>query len=101
MARLILTNPFPLLRQHILYKAIFTVIILIMIITVSLWMSDPDSSSGKKCFRRNYNFANVGEVAITLLEDIMESEKKPTPGKTIFFHETSCSKNGLVRLNAR
>lgn len=38
---------------------------------------------------------------IELLEDVLESEKRPKPGKSIFFHETSCTEDGIVVLNAR
>lgn len=38
---------------------------------------------------------------IRYFEDILDSKWQPTPGKTIFFHETSCSKSGIVELNAK
>uniref|UniRef100_A0A182SSX3 Alpha 1,4-glycosyltransferase domain-containing protein n=1 Tax=Anopheles maculatus TaxID=74869 RepID=A0A182SSX3_9DIPT len=38
----------------------------------------------------------------TLLQDLQQSTPQPTDdGRNIFFHETSCSKDGDVRLNAR
>lgn len=43
---------------------------------------------------------NIQVWDVELLEDIMSSEKKPQLGKSVFFHETSCS-NGIVKLNAR
>lgn len=39
--------------------------------------------------------------AIAYFEDIHEAKRQPTPGKTIFFHETSCSMTGVVQLNAK
>ncbi|KAL5279634.1 hypothetical protein ACFFRR_003930 [Megaselia abdita] len=35
------------------------------------------------------------------LPDVLESDRKPRPGKTIFFHETSCPKSGLLELGPR
>lgn len=39
----------------------------------------------------------------TKLEDILESSRKPQPGKSIFFHETSCSSSAgnILSLSAR
>lgn len=51
----------------------------------------------KKCFQ----FQPNNNLDIELLDDIMESEKKPKPGQSIFFHVTSCATNGRVTLNAR
>lgn len=39
--------------------------------------------------------------SIRYFEDILDDKWQPTPGKTIFFHETSCSKSGIVELNAK
>uniref|UniRef100_A0A182QPW0 Alpha 1,4-glycosyltransferase domain-containing protein n=1 Tax=Anopheles farauti TaxID=69004 RepID=A0A182QPW0_9DIPT len=37
-----------------------------------------------------------------VLEDIQQSSPQPTDdGRNVFFHETSCSKDGIIRLNAR
>ncbi|KAJ6647401.1 Lactosylceramide 4-alpha-galactosyltransferase [Pseudolycoriella hygida] len=41
------------------------------------------------------------EYEIRYLEDIMEAQKKPNAGNSIFFHETTCSRSGLVHLNSR
>lgn len=52
----------------------------------------------KKCF-----WPSNGGIYddLELLEEILEAEIKPKPGKSIFFHETSCTKNGIISLNAR
>lgn len=34
-------------------------------------------------------------------DDILDAETQPTPGKAIFFHETTCSRTGVVNLNAK
>lgn len=51
----------------------------------------------KKCFQ----FKPNKNLDIKLLDDIMESDKIPKPGQSIFFHVTSCATNGQVILNAR
>lgn len=52
----------------------------------------------KRCFLPpNINIYD----GIELLEDILSSEKRPMPGNSIFFHETSCTTDGKVVLNAR
>lgn len=58
--------------------------------------SSKQVEEAKNCFR-----LKVDSQEVLLLDDVMEAEKKPTPGKSIFFHETSCSTNGLISLNAR
>lgn len=54
------------------------------------------SNSNKVCFR--YNSSSGKEF---LLEDVLLSKRKPTPGKTIFFHETSCSELNQLHLTSR
>lgn len=44
---------------------------------------------------------DAGDDGIRYFEDILDSKWQPTPGKTIFFHETSCSKTGIIELNAK
>lgn len=52
----------------------------------------------KSCFvPKNHSIYS----GIELLEDVLKSEKRPKPGKSIFFHETSCTEDGIVVLNAR
>lgn len=41
------------------------------------------------------------DTSIDYFEDILDGEKQPISGKTIFFHETTCSKTGIVKLNAK
>lgn len=52
----------------------------------------------KKCFQFKSN-KNL-DIKL-LLDDIMESDKTPKPGQSIFFHVTTCATNGRVTLNAR
>lgn len=45
-------------------------------------------------YNDNYNQENV-------LTNILDGDKKPKGNKNIFFHETSCSSDGVIMLNAR
>lgn len=40
-------------------------------------------------------------ISVRYFVDIMDHEHRPTPGKSIFFHETSCTKTGIAKLNSR
>lgn len=53
-------------------------------------------STAKECFELKPNITNIN-----FFEDLTDSEKQPVADRTIFFHETSCSTNGIVSLNAR
>ncbi|XP_016945700.3 lactosylceramide 4-alpha-galactosyltransferase [Drosophila suzukii] len=37
--------------------------------------------------------ATVEDADSSILEDVLQAEPKPTPGRSIFFHETSCNLN--------
>lgn len=39
--------------------------------------------------------------SINYFDDILDVEKQPKFGKAIFFHETTCSKTGIVNINAK
>lgn len=71
-------------------------------LTILIWtFLVPNVARAKRCFRLNAEAIGKDDVSINFFEDVMESPRKPTPGRSIFFHETSCSKDGLVHLNAR
>lgn len=71
------------------------------LVTIILWASlSSDVTKAKDCFRLK-PIDEAKKASIILFDDVMESKRMPTPGKSIFFHETSCSKTGLVQLNAR
>lgn len=48
-----------------------------------------------------YQFPSNVTQRIDLLEDITESERQPTKGKSIFFFETSCAVDGLINIDSR
>lgn len=69
-------------------------------LTILIWtFLAPNVARAKQCFQLNGISDDLS--SINFFEDVMESKRKPTPGRSIFFHETSCSKDGLVHLNAR
>lgn len=39
--------------------------------------------------------------SIRYFDDVSDARKQPTRGKSVFFHETSCTKDGIVRLNSK
>lgn len=51
-----------------------------------------------KCFQPPTDWIPVN---VTLFEDVSTAELRLVPSKSILFHETSCFKNGVFKLNAR
>lgn len=69
-------------------------------LTILIWtLLAPNVARAKQCF----HFTAIGDElrTINFFEDVLESKRKPTPGRSIFFHETSCSHDGIINLNAR
>lgn len=89
-------------RQNVLFRMLLslTVIILIMMVAMSIWSSN-GTENAKKCFRHKNSAESEAAHTVEFLEDVMAAEKRPGQGKNIFFHETSCLDDHLVRLNAR
>lgn len=95
----LLISRFISLRQPFFDRKVWATILIGVSILVTLWfVFVPNVKNAKKCFQRS---TKQDDSTISYLIDLMESKKMPQKGKTIFFHETSCSKDGLVRLNAR
>lgn len=70
-------------------------------LTILIWtFLAPNVERAKQCFRLTTALGDAIST-INFFEDVMESKRKPTPGRSVFFHETSCAKDGLVHLNAR
>lgn len=67
---------------------------------MSIWSFD-SITNAKKCFRHKNSVESEAAHTIEFLEDVMAAETRPQNGKNIFFHETSCLDDHLVRLNAR
>lgn len=79
-----------------MYKVLLSLVLVVLVlISISFW-SESDIQYARKCFRGSSYRNNE----IVLLHDVLEADRKPQMGKTIFFHETSCL-NGVIRLNAR
>lgn len=67
---------------------------------MSIWSFD-GTANAKKCFRHKNIVESETAQTIEFLDDVMASKKQPGHGNNIFFHETSCLNDQLVRLNAR
>lgn len=88
---------FSFMKFQTMYKLLLSLISIVLLITVVSFWFESDIQYARKCFTASYLKEQVGLVS---LSDVMVHERKPKLGKTIFFHETSCS-NGIIQLNAR
>lgn len=70
------------------------ILMLIVLILLILCLRQ-NSNNQSICFFQTFNNRKV------LLPNILESWTQPKNGNNIFFHETSCSSDGVVKLNAR
>lgn len=52
------------------------------------------------CYNRSISNTS-SSASIVYFDDILDAKKQPTSGKTIFFHETSCTQNGIVQINSK
>lgn len=78
-------------------RTLLFVLMVVSTFTIVVWtFFVSDVSKAKQCFR-----LKPDTLGVVYFEDVLESKKHPTPGKSIFFHETSCATDGLVHLNAR
>ncbi|XP_031631936.1 lactosylceramide 4-alpha-galactosyltransferase-like [Contarinia nasturtii] len=102
-------------RSHYLRYLLLLAIVLVIIITIFT-----DSSVLKKTeytpnetddfTPKPQRFENISDCykspgnkdnGIRYFDDILDAKIQPKPGKTIFFHQTTCSKTGIVKLNAK
>lgn len=91
-------------RKKKIFPVIFSLTAIVMIWTIALSISASQNFLiSKMCYQHKEMIMSEMEfnTSITFLEDILISARKPRRGKSIFFHETSCSPDYLVRLNAR
>lgn len=89
-------------RQSFMFRMLMslTVILLILMVAMSIWSFD-GTVNAKKCFQHKNVAESETAHTVEFLEDVMAADKRPRSGKTIFFHETSCLDDHLIRLNAR
>lgn len=92
-----------LARLRLTGRAFFVALACCVVVTIIGWMLlTPNVENAKQCFHsKSINDDAYRKFHINFFDDMMQSKKMPTPGKSIFFHETSCSTDGLVHLNAR
>lgn len=91
------------LRYFVLDRRIWFKISVSALVIFLLWyIFASKTKEAKQCFQQTtISHDPEGENTIKYFPDLLKSSRQPTPGKTIFFHETSCSGDGIVRLNAR
>lgn len=97
------------------FRAMCLLLILILVVTI-IWKSGTRQHISniqnllvsKQVELVNIELNNVSECyrlpnrkSINYFFDIMDHVQQPSPGKAIFFHETSCSKTGIAKLNSR
>lgn len=85
-------------RHSFLFRMLLTLAVIVLILMV--WSFD-GTAKARKCFQHKNSAESEAAHAIEFLEDVLVAEKRPGQGKNIFFHETSCLDDHLVRLNAR
>lgn len=85
----------PACDLRVLFKVFAILVILLVLVLVFTW---PQMRNGRPCFQRTIP---DNDKSIIMFPDLIADEKQPTPSKTIFFLETSCSGDGLVRLKPR
>lgn len=54
-----------------------------------------------RCYKFPKSFRDKNQRSIRYLDDILDGMEQPTPGTTIFFHETTCSNTSIISLNAK
>lgn len=92
--------------REIVQCAIILILLVFICVNLKEKEDSPDcpNTEPKKFKYENfecYQFPKNVTTPIKLLEDVTDSARKPRKGKTMFFIETSCSKNGLINLNSR
>lgn len=89
-------------RRRTIFSVIFSLSLLFMIITVLVNINASiNFIASKACYQHKEIDGSELNGSIAFLDDILFSERQPRLGKSIFFHETSCLADNLVRLNAR
>lgn len=58
------------------------------------------SKNLQACYQHT-STSHRNEYEIKYLKDVMDADPKPNTGQSIVFHETTCSRSGLLHLNSR
>lgn len=90
-----------LINKRLIVFLICFCIINFICISYRLYVKNNLKFIGKQCYEDLLFATNDPTKLEGRLHDVMESAKQPTPGRSIFFHETSCSVDGTIKLNAR
>lgn len=89
--------PFPV-KIRLLILIFFSMLMLWMMKSNKSKDTNPEIEKGKKCFKLPDAF---DADDIDFLEDVLKSKIQPDKTKSIFLHETSCFKNGIIDMTAR
>lgn len=80
-------------------RVIFKISSFALVVFLFWFIFSPNTKKAKQCFEPNVSIDQA--ALITYFPKLKQSYRQPTPGKSIFFHETSCGGDGFVRLTAR
>lgn len=74
---------------HLIFRIRVIFLALIVISLLVLLLNYPSRDDVRYCFvdHSSHQYTMTG---LQRLEDVLLSDRKPTPGRSIFFHETSC-----------
>lgn len=85
---------FKVLNKNVICKRLF-LFLLLVVFTSILYFSLFGQHKSAVCF-----FTNNPTDQKTLV-NLLESKIKPSNGRNVFFHETSCSLDNVIKLSAR
>lgn len=89
-------------RLRSIVPVIFTCVTILLIYSMAVNTNISNSVIvSKACYLPKQMDDSNYDESIDYLKDIAYAEPAPRPGQSIFFHETSCSSDGMVRLTAR
>lgn len=76
-------------------KATFIVLTLVLLIYFLLANYALNQTVLKQCYRRR------DDSSINYLIDVMDADRMPVPGRSIFFYITTCIESGQIELKPR
>lgn len=83
------------------FRCLLLIIIVVWTLVTMFPSIENPEEEVRKCYTRNELYSKVTIENVEILEYVEESSRKPTPDKTIFFHVTTCSSSGIVKLFSR
>lgn len=91
------------LRQSFVWKLLLVIVAAATLAIGVLLLTIDYNYIGHGCYDLSADAAAASRLNanVRFFEDISESARQPTPGRSIFFHETSCARDGLMHLDAK